>query len=97
MDQPPPVKNNNTPIVDLVVQDMLERKRLGIERYGVALQANNGRDALRDAYEEALDMAIYLKQALEEQEANIEVFLAEHDENVRLHTELEKLLEERNG
>lgn len=65
--QPDPVKNNNPAIVDLVVTDMLERKRVGIERYGVPLQANNGRNALVDAYEEALDLCMYLKQALEEQ------------------------------
>lgn len=70
MEQPPPIPNTSTPIVDLVMQDMQERKRLGIQRYGVALQANNGRDALRDAYEEALDLAIYLRQAMEERNEN---------------------------
>ncbi len=39
---------------------------LGKQRYGTALYANNGRSALRDAYEEALDLACYLRQALEE-------------------------------
>jgi len=29
----------------------------------------NGRDALQDAYEEALDLACYLKQAIEERKA----------------------------
>lgn len=38
------------------------RKRLGVERYGQPLQAFNGRDALRDAYEEALDLLVYLRQ-----------------------------------
>jgi hypothetical protein len=66
MEQPNPIPNTSTPIVDLVMEDMKERKRLGIERYGTPLQANNGRDALRDAYEEALDLAIYLRQAIEE-------------------------------
>lgn len=45
------------------------RRRLGIERYGTPLQAHNGRDALRDAYEEALDLANYLRQAMEERKA----------------------------
>lgn len=66
--QPSPVKNNNKAIVDLVIQDMAERKKLGLERYGVALQAHNGRNAVLDAYEEALDLAIYLRQVLEEQD-----------------------------
>ena len=67
MTQPDPIKNNNPAIVDLVLADLKKRKKLGIERYGVALQAFNGRNALLDAYEEALDLCIYLKQALEEQ------------------------------
>jgi hypothetical protein len=49
--------------------DLVERERLGVERYGTALYPHNGRDALRDAYEEALDMCQYLKQALVEKGA----------------------------
>jgi hypothetical protein len=64
--QPAPIPNTQTPIVDLVMEDMKARKQLGIKRYGTALQPFNGRDALVDAYEEALDLAIYLRQALEE-------------------------------
>jgi len=67
MNQPDPIKNNNPAIVDLVVEDLKKRKELGLERYGVALQAHNGRNAILDAYEEAQDLVIYLKQVLEEQ------------------------------
>jgi hypothetical protein len=65
-DQPAPKKNSSTPVWELVIHDMLARDREGRERYGVPLQANNGRDALQDAYEEALDLAVYLRQAIEE-------------------------------
>lgn len=65
-DQPAPTPNNHPPIVDLVVADLAERKRVGIERYGVALQPHNGRDALVDAYQEAMDLTLYLRQAIEE-------------------------------
>lgn len=54
------------PICELVIEDMRNRDRIGRERYGVPLTANNGRDALQDAYEEALDLCAYLKQAIEE-------------------------------
>lgn len=64
--QPPPIKNNNTAIVDLVTEDLLLRKKKGIETYGIPLQAGNGRDALQDLYEELLDACCYLKQAMEE-------------------------------
>ena len=64
--QPAPKPNGNQPIVDLVMMDILARKVAGVKKYGTPLQANNGRDALQDAYEEALDLAIYLRQAIEE-------------------------------
>lgn len=61
-----PIPNSNSHITDLVIEDMKKRKEEGIRRYGVPLQAGNGRDALQDAYEEALDLCQYLKQAIEE-------------------------------
>lgn len=67
MDQPAPTPNTSTPIVDLVIKDMAQRKELGTLRYGTPLQAHNGRDALIDAYQEALDLCIYLRQVIEEQ------------------------------
>ena len=42
---------------------------LGLERYGTKLQTFNGRDALWDAYQEALDLVMYLRQAIMEREA----------------------------
>jgi hypothetical protein len=45
---------------------LASRLAKGIETYGTPLQAHNGRDALWDAYEEALDLAIYLRQVIEE-------------------------------
>lgn len=54
----------NDAVWDIVIEDMKARDRLGRERYGVPLTPNNGRDALQDAYEEALDLAVYLKQAI---------------------------------
>jgi len=67
--QKPPRPNHRPAIADLVIRDMRARQELGERRYGVALQAGNGRDALVDAYQEALDLAIYLRQLLEERGA----------------------------
>lgn len=65
-DQPPPKPNDNASVWDLVIADMAERDRVGRERYGTPLQPHNGRDALIDAYQEALDLVVYLRQAIEE-------------------------------
>lgn len=70
-EQPTPLTNNNTPVWELVIADMKERDHVGRQRYGTPLQASNGRDALLDAYQEALDLAVYLRQAIEERNANL--------------------------
>ena len=68
MTQPIPTINKNPVIQNLVINDMHERLSLGIERYGTGLQANNGRDMLRDAYEEALDLCVYLRGVMYERD-----------------------------
>lgn len=68
-DQAAPVPNDSPFIQDLVVADLEERKQHGIRKYGTALQAGNGRSMLQDAYEEVLDLAVYLRGALEEERA----------------------------
>jgi hypothetical protein len=67
--QPAPVPNDSRPVWDMVIDDMRRRDQTGRQRYGTPLQAGNGRDALRDAYEEALDLCVYLRQAIEERGA----------------------------
>lgn len=54
------------PILGMVLADLTNRALEGKEKYGEALKANNGRSALVDAYQEALDLAMYLRQAIEE-------------------------------
>lgn len=63
-----PQANNSTPIAYLVMEDILKRKEIGQKKYGVPLQANNGRNALQDLYEELLDAAHYIKQKIVEME-----------------------------
>lgn len=66
VNQPPPVPNDRPAIQDLVIADIEERKRIGQERYGMFLQAFNGRKPLIDGYQEVLDLAQYLRQEVEE-------------------------------
>lgn len=81
-----PIKTSGPAIVDLVIADFGERDRVGVETYGARLQAHNGRDSLRDAYEEALDLALYLRQRIEEGGAKAfytaPVSAVTHDPNV---------------
>jgi hypothetical protein len=67
-DQPPPAPSGGPDVWALVLADMAERRRVGLERYGTLLRPHNGRDALADAYAEALDLAVYLRQAMYEKE-----------------------------
>ena len=53
-------------ILDLLIEDMRKRDRVGRERYGVPLTAGNGRNHLVDAYQEALDQVVYLRAWLDE-------------------------------
>ena len=54
-------------IAGLVRADIEARALLGVKKYGTRLRPNNGRHALVDAYQEALDLCMYLRQALAEQ------------------------------
>ena len=53
-------------VIDIVLDDMRARDRIGRERYNVPLTAGNGRDHLIDAAQEALDLVVYLAAELDE-------------------------------
>ncbi len=53
----------------LVFADMLERDAAGAAKYGIRHQHDNGRDHLVDAYQEALDLALYLRAEIEKRKA----------------------------
>lgn len=67
-DQPPPKAVDGPAIQDLVLADVAERKRIGIERYGQPVLPHNGRDALVDLYQELLDAVMYVRQVIYEKE-----------------------------
>lgn len=62
----PPKKNAKT-VFSVVKQLLDERDAKGRATYGGSLYPHNGRSALQDALEEALDLAVYLTQACIEQ------------------------------
>lgn len=55
-------------VLPSVLADLGARVAKGAAQYGEPLTTHNGRDPLLDAYEEALDLALYLKQALMERD-----------------------------
>ncbi|HAQ03028.1 TPA: hypothetical protein DCQ22_04010 [Candidatus Nomurabacteria bacterium] len=66
--EPAPVSNDLPNVWDLVLQDMQARDVMGLQKYKTHLQPFNGRDPLWDAYQEALDLVVYLRQAIFEKE-----------------------------
>jgi len=54
-------------VVDVVLTDIKERAEIGRHKYGMYLETNNGRNALWDAYQEAIDLVMYLRQVILEQ------------------------------
>ena len=67
-DQEHPTLNEYPEIQRLVLDDINARLDLGKSRYGTGLQPFNGRDMLQDAYEEAMDLAIYLRGVMFERD-----------------------------
>jgi hypothetical protein len=66
-EQPLPNPSNEGPSTqELVRQDLVTREQVGIARYGTGLRPFNGRNNIRDAYEEALDLACYLRNEMEQ-------------------------------
>jgi predicted nucleic-acid-binding Zn-ribbon protein len=54
-------------VTSAVIADLQARSEAGEKKYGTRLKTFNGRTALVDAYQEALDLSVYLKQKLLEE------------------------------
>jgi hypothetical protein len=50
------------------MKDMSDRDQEGRRKYGTPLQPHNGRDTLIDAYQESLDLCVYLRTAIFERD-----------------------------
>ena len=61
-EQAPPKASTGPAVWPLVMKDFADRDAEGRRKYGVPLQPFNGRSAVVDAYQEALDLVVYLKQ-----------------------------------
>lgn len=65
-DQPLP-RPGGLPVQAILIRAIQERMQFGIRKYGRPLETNNGRDPLRDMWEEMLDMVSYFTQYVLEQ------------------------------
>jgi len=66
--QPQPIPNDKPAIWELVIKDMHDRDNFGESKYGTKLQPHNRRDFLVDAFQEALDLTVYLRGMLYERD-----------------------------
>lgn len=66
--EPMPIENDYPAVWDLVRKDIEDREEYGVTTYHTRLQPFNGRNALVDAYQEALDLVVFLRQAIYEAE-----------------------------
>jgi hypothetical protein len=62
---PPPEVGAAPATWDLVKVDIEARDKMGQQKYGVRHQHDNGRDHLRDLYEELLDATVYMRAEIE--------------------------------
>ncbi len=62
-----PISHGDIEIDPLVQKDIEARAKVGCKKYGELLKSNNGRNALWNAYQEALDLCMYLRQKIEEE------------------------------
>jgi len=60
-------KPGKLPVQQILIHAIEERREHGIRKYGRALETDNGRSALQDAWEEAMDLLVYLTQMRLEQ------------------------------
>lgn len=57
-----------------IATEFEERSDFGVEKYGVRLHSHNGRNALVDAYQEGMDMVLYLRQHIIESDTGWELY-----------------------
>ncbi len=65
-DQPEP-KPGGYPVQAVLIEAIRQRMEFGLKKYGRPLETDNGRDPLRDMWEEMLDMISYWTQFILEQ------------------------------
>ena len=60
-------------VTDCVISDLQARRIASIPKYGSELKTHNGRNPMLDAYQELLDLTLYIRQLLAESLFDFEV------------------------
>lgn len=90
-----PARFLNPDIRALVLADMRERDAAGTAKYGTRLRPANGRDQLTDAYQESLDLAVYLRTSLvEKYDGTVKAL---YDEALTIIFWLREVIKQRSG
>lgn len=66
--EPPPIPNDKPALWDLVIADMHSRDRFGEGKYNMRIQPHNGRDFLKDLYDELRDACVYVRGLIYERD-----------------------------
>lgn len=91
MHEPMPIGGTGEVVLDQVLKDLTDRSTVGVEKYGEPLRTFNGRDSLMDAYQEALDLVMYLRQAIMERGTNIQQALVKLERDMIQATTLQEI------
>lgn len=62
--EPKPTESGTKAVWETVIADMQERDASGLRKYGTRLRPFNGRDSMVDAYQEGLDLVVYMRAKL---------------------------------
>lgn len=81
-------------ITELVKRDIEARAVIGEKKYGERLRSLNGRDAMHDAYQEVLDLAMYMRQHIDERRYSFDMDRDYDAEMEKLQQETKTLREQ---
>lgn len=97
--EPMPLPDDNKAAQQLVIEDVTARALVGFRKYGTLLRPMNGRDNLMDAYQEGLDLVVYLRNEIHRREivekklqymlANLERYLGDDYLGMSIETIME--------
>jgi hypothetical protein len=82
--EPDAIPTDERPVWELVIEDMQERNRIGTAKHKTPLQVSNGRDSLIDAFQESMDLTVYLRQEMERRKVLEAEVVSLREENRRL-------------